>query len=116
MRTLALKLNNHTGHSRVINSNLRETIFKAMLYALGALALVYVLLLGNMVFNIIARKALQAHASAMTGKLSELELQYLSMSNKIDVTFAKSIGFQETKMKFATRESLGSLSMANNEL
>ena len=116
MTTIALKLNTRAVGGKVINNNLRQTIFQAMLFAFAGLSVCYVLLMGNMIFNIIARKALEIKVNTMSNNVGEMELQYLSMSNKIDLSFAKSVGFQETKMTFATRKSLGSLSIAKNEL
>lgn len=91
-------------------------MLRILLVFLGALALGYVFLLGNMVFNIVERRTAEAEANVLSNKVRELELQYLSMSNEIDLSLAASMGFQETKAKFATRQSLGSLKLAKNEL
>lgn len=116
MTTIAIKLNTRAAGGKVINTNLRQTIFHAMLFAFAGLSVCYVLLMGNMIFNIIARKGLESKVSTMVNNVGELELQYLSMSNKVNISFAKSLGFQETKMEFATRKSLGSLNIAKNDL
>jgi len=87
-----------------------------MLWSLGALALCYVLFLGNMVFNIIERKALEVSARSLTNEVGDLESQYFTASNKIDINLAQSMGFKEIQKAYAVRKSLGSLKIASNEL
>ncbi len=121
MKQASLKLkkyaNNVNANVKIIdNGNLQKRILNIMLYTLGALALFYVLILGNMVFNIIGRKALEGRALTLSNEVGNLELQYLSVSQKVDLNLAYSLGFKETKATFATRKSLGSISMAKNEI
>jgi hypothetical protein len=71
------------------------------------LALLYFLFLGNMVKNIIERRSLEANANMLSNQVRDLELTYLSMSNNIDLPLSYSMGFQETKIVFATRKALG---------
>jgi len=107
------------------NGNVKRHILNIMLLSLGMLAFCYIFLLGSIVFNIIERRTFEVDARALSNEVMNLELQYLSMSNKIDLTLAKSMGFQETKTKFAVRktlgrsstgEPLGSIKLAKNEL
>ena len=104
------------GVNIVNNNNIEERVLKTLFVFGGALVLVYVLILGNMIFNIIERKALEADARVLGNEVGSLEIEYLSMSNKIDLELASSLGFKETKTKFATRKSLGSIKLVNNEI
>lgn len=80
-----------------------------MLFSLVVLALLYVLLLGNMVFNILERRTFEADARALSNEIGELELVYLSMSSEVDLNLGQAMGFKEIKPKFAVRKSFGSL-------
>lgn len=117
MKAIAIKMKSYTdGVNIVNNNNIEERIFKTVIFSGIVLALFYMLILGNMVFNIIERKSLEADARTLSNEVGNLELQYLSMSNKIDLNFSYALGFKETKTKFATRKSLGSIKVANNEI
>lgn len=87
-----------------------------MLWTLGALIFFYVFMIGNMVFNIVERKSLETHAYTLSNEVKNLELEYLSVSQKVDLNLAHSLGFKEIKAKYATRKTLGSLSIAKNEI
>jgi len=117
MKQASLKLKSYANNVNIIDSgNLQKRIFNIMLWTLGALVLIYVFLLGNMVFNIVERKALETYALTLSNEVGELELKYLSESQKIDLNLAYSLGFKDTKAAFATRKFLGSLSIAKNEI
>ena len=117
MKAIAIKMKSYTNGVNIVNNNnIEERIFKTVIFSGIALALFYMLILGNMVFNIIERKSLEADARTLSNEVGNLELQYLSMSNKIDLNFSYALGFEETKTKFAIRKSLGSIKVANNEI
>ncbi len=117
MKQASLKLKIYAGNVKVIDhGNLQGRILNIMLYSLGALALFYVFFLGSMVFNIIERKSLEANARVLSNEVGNLELDYLSISEKIDLNLAYSLGFKETKTKFTTPKSLGSITVVKNEI
>ena len=105
-----------TNANVINNDNIKKRLLNIMLLFLGVLALSYIFLLGNIVFNIIERRTLEADARSLSNEVVNLELQYLFSSNKIDLALAKSMGFQETKTKFAIRKTLDSIKLAKNEL
>src|SRR3989338_672742 len=109
MRQMGLKLKMYANNINIINNNIEKFVLRIILWSFGALAVWYVLLLGNMVFNIVERRQLEADARTLSSEVGDLELVYLSLSSKIDLNFSYSMGFQEAKTKFATRKSLGSL-------
>ncbi|MDP2789153.1 MAG: hypothetical protein Q8O46_03850 [bacterium] len=96
--------------SIVNNNNLQKIMLVTILWSFGVMALVYTLILGNMVFNIVERRSLETESRALLSSTGGLELTYLSLSSKIDPSFGYSLGFQETTNKqFTTRKALGSL-------
>jgi hypothetical protein len=118
MKTIAIKMKNYATNVNVVNNNnLQRRVLNIMLWSLGALVFCYVFFLGNMVFNIIERKALETDARSLTNEVGDLESQYFSASNKIDLGLAESMGFKEIRDKsYAVRQPLGSLKIASNEL
>ncbi len=100
----------------IINHNAPRLALHFIIWFFGALAIWYVLLLSNMVFNIVERRALETKVRTLSSEVGDLELAYLSASNNVNLEFSHSIGFKEVKAKFTTRKSLGSINLAENEI
>jgi len=109
MRQATLKLKEYASNINVINKNAEKFMLRVMFLTFLALIAWYVLLLGNIVFNIIERKTAEASVRALSSEVSDLELEYLSISNNIDLNLSYSMGFKEISAKFATRKSLDAL-------
>jgi len=108
MKTIAIKMRAYTGGVSIVNNNnLEKRLFNFTLACLGSLALLYILILGNMITNIVERRSSESTARTLESEVRNLELAYLSMSNDIDLDFSYSLGFKETKATYATRKSLG---------
>lgn len=114
--SLKLKMGFETVNAVADDALLRKNVLNVMIFVFFALVLSYVLILGNMVFDIAQRKVLEKEALALVNEVGSLELSYLSISNSLDLSLSESMGFKETKATFATRKSLGSLSLLNNEI
>lgn len=124
MKQISLKFKRHIGsvsNISLINNNIEKLTLNFILGSFGVLALIYVFILGNMVSDIVARRSFEADARSLSNEVRDLELSYLSMSNKVDLTFSYSMGFKETKAVFATRKALGlhsldRVNLAQNDL
>ena len=119
MRAIAIKIKNYADHvksANIVAENMHTGIRNALLLSLGGLAVLYVFLLGNMVWNIIERKALEVEARTLGSEVADLEQNYLALSNKVDLSFSHSLGFKEIQPTFATRKALGSIKILNNEI
>ncbi len=119
MKSIAIKMKGYVGQANVLDHNSQSRLLGFLLLTFGLLAISYLFLLGNMVFNIVERKALENEARTLANEVGGMELTYLSMSSKIDLELAHSQGFKEVKAKFATRKALGSLpatELAKNEI
>ena len=118
MRQATLKLKSGIQNINIMSNNVevQRIAFKLMLSLIAALSIWYILILGNMVFNIVQRKALEKQALALSSEVGDLELSYMSISKSVDTALSSSMGFKETKATFATRKSLGSIKLANNEI
>jgi hypothetical protein len=118
MKQATLKLKRNIQNVNITNNNIEvnRVILRAMLAAFGGLAVLYFLILGTMVFNIVQRKNLESQEMTLSGQVGNLELSYLSVSNSVDVALSSSMGFKETHVNYAIRKSLGSLKIDNNEI
>lgn len=97
----------YIGDVGVMNQDTKKLALHFILWSMGALVVCYVLFLGNMVSNIVERRALETRARSLSSEVGDLELTYLTLSNNIDLAFSRSLGFKEAKTTFATRKSLG---------
>jgi hypothetical protein len=118
MKQVALQLKSRVKNVSITNNNFEvpRVILNTMLTTLASLAFLYVLILGNMVFDIVERKALEKEMLVLTNEVGGLELTYLNVSNSIDMNLSASMGFKEAKANFATRKALGSVKIINNEI
>jgi hypothetical protein len=118
MRQAALQLKSRIRNANVVGSNVEtsSTILNTLLFVLVGLAFLYVLILGNMVFDIVQRRTLEKEMLSLTNEVGNLELTYLNVSNSMDMNLSASMGFKEAKATFATRKALGSIKITNNEI
>ena len=117
MKQVNLKLKSYAGNVRIINDgNLYRRILNSLLLALALLSFLYIAFLGNMIKNIVERKTFENSARALHNEVSELELTYLSESQKIDLELSKTLGFRESVAKYVTRQSIGILKLGKNEI
>jgi len=105
-----------------VNNGIEKILFNFILWSFGVLVFLYLVFLGNMVKNIIERRSFEAEIRSLSSEVSNLELSYLSLANKVDLTLSYSMGFKETKATFATRKALGfgltssNIQIAQNDL
>jgi hypothetical protein len=115
MHQMTLKFNSYAkniANANVINNSRDRIILHAILFSIGALAVVYLVLLGSMVRNILERRSLEVRQRALSSEVGDLELTFLSLSGKVNLPLAYSLGFREAKATFATRKSLSALPLS----
>ena len=84
MKTISIKIKRGVSSASIVeNGEIRAKIFKMILFCLAGLAVFYVVFLGKMVSDIIARRSLESQTRILANEVGELELQYLSISDKI---------------------------------
>jgi hypothetical protein len=118
MKAASLQLKTRIRNVNIMNNNIevRKIILNIILSVFVALAFWYVLILGNIVFNITQRKTLEKEMLVLSNEVRNLELSYLSISSSVDLALSSSMGFKEVKATFATRKFLGSLKLDKNEI
>ncbi|MDD5721279.1 MAG: hypothetical protein PHT16_02440 [Candidatus Pacebacteria bacterium] len=89
------------------NIEIKKNILYTMIFIFAGLALFYVFILGNMVFNIVERRNLEKEMLSLSNEVGNLQVSYLAVSNSVDMNLSSSMGFKETKATFATRKTLG---------
>lgn len=91
----------------IVANNLERRLFYVLITLLLLSAISYMYFVAQTTFNIIERKNAQHEISILGSHIGELELEYLSLNNQIDLDFAYKLGFQEPrKIHFASREAL----------
>ena len=126
MKKATIQIKKNIQNVNITNNNIEmgQFVFKLMLSTLGGLALLYFLILGNTVFNIVQRKNLEKEELGLSSDVGNLELSYLSISNSVDIAMSSSMGFVPAQVNYAVRKSLsyntnsdlGSLKTNNNEI
>ncbi|MDO8659692.1 MAG: hypothetical protein Q7K54_03760 [Candidatus Parcubacteria bacterium] len=118
MKQINAKLKTGAQNVSILAYNNERLILNALFWSFGILAVVYVLLLGNMVRNVVERRGLETSMRTISNEVGDLELTYLAASKNIDLNFSHSLGFKETKAVYATRKSLGfgNVKLAQNEI
>lgn len=117
MKTIGIKVRQYTHEVNIINNNdIERRMLKIILLSFGVLSVFYILFLGNMIFNIVERRNLEADARDLSNEVMVLESTYLAMSEKVDLPFSYSLGFSEAKATFATRKSIGLAPKSGNEI
>ncbi|MDQ3075552.1 MAG: hypothetical protein M3Q34_00260 [bacterium] len=118
MKQVNQKIKSYSSNVNVVNNNnLRKRAVHHIMVVFFGLALFYILILMNMVWNIVERKALQAQAHDLSNQVGDLELNYLKLSGQVDASLSREMGFREVTPTFAKSSStLGSIAKATNEI
>lgn len=93
MRTNTLKMVRQVGY----DAEARRSVFKVLLGVLVFLFFLYMYLIGSITFNVLARKSLEVNISELGNDVSDIELEYIALSNSINAQFGKEIGFIDAK-------------------
>jgi len=119
MKQAVQTIKNMRGYADVVNNyDLEKRILRMLCFALLSLVVLYSVFLGRIVFNIIARQGYDSDARVLSTRVSNLELQYLSQSDKNDLNSAFALGFkQPSKISYAIRKPIVRISLrSSNEL
>ncbi|PCI20016.1 hypothetical protein COB64_02910 [Candidatus Wolfebacteria bacterium] len=105
----------HTIKTTTLKINLtqfKKRLFIVLSFFVVLFAVTYMFLIASSVGNIVERKNLENEVRSITSTIGELELEYLSITNTIDIKYAKTLGFVEpSSTYYASRATL----VRNNE-
>ena len=113
------KIISYANPSIVNNSSFEKRLFYVFSSIFAVSLLCYGIFLGDTVFNIVSRKNIEGESRALASSIGKMELEYLSLSGKVDMQMAATLGFKEVSKGdayFASRKPSRSVALANNEL
>jgi hypothetical protein len=91
----------------------RARVFWFLTASLIALISLQIVAVGSTTKHVAARQELEKSVANMTARAGELEFNYIAMRNKVDMSVAKELGYQESSnpiyISRATTDSLGTL-------
>lgn len=107
MKEASIKVGNYVKKVETIDQtiDLRSKILYFLMIGFGVFSLLYVLVLGNMVFNIIERKTVEVETRNTLNEVADLEASYMTLVNSIDKESSLANGFVEVTPFFAVRSS-----------
>ena len=82
--------------AKVLNLHTNRALFYALIAVSVISSVVYVYGISKAVHNVAERQGLEKQLSARTAQVSDLEFQYLSLKNNVDMKLALSMGFVQT--------------------
>jgi len=109
-------MNSKTLKFNIINSDFEKKLFYFFSVFFLFLLVFYIYIVSNITFNIIERKDIRNEIGLVNSNIGNLELEYLSLSNQIDLELVSSLGFKDSNNTyFVSRKTLlGSVSYVNN--
>ncbi len=114
MQRYSIQFNNKT--ISLFQGDTEKIFFLLLAVAVGLSCFLYLFFVGTTIFNIVERNNLESQNRELSSRVGELELLYLSESNKIDINLAYSLGFKDAVgTVFASANNSGKgLSLAEN--
>ncbi|NCU28183.1 MAG: hypothetical protein EOM85_00710 [Candidatus Moranbacteria bacterium] len=87
------------------NITTQKVLLRILLTTAIVLSICYVYLIGNITFNIVARKSLESTIANLSAEVDRLDLAYLNKVNEIDREYALNNGFVENHQNiFVSRD------------
>ena len=94
--------------SATIDLEKKKGLFVFLVFLLFCLFFSYIYFINQTVFNTASRQSFERELNLLSTKLGELEFEYISMKNDIDLEMADSLGFSyASQTKFVSRKPLG---------
>ncbi len=84
-------------------TEISKKAIKGFLIAAGVLFFVYVVILGDTIFDVVSRKVAEQESRELLAEISALELSAFDMYNDLSVEKARELGFVESNPHFASR-------------
>ncbi len=103
---------------KITESSLGRKIFKIVLISFVILCALYAYIIGNITFNVVARKTFTQEKSLITSRIGELEVQYLALSGGVTMDVARASGFEDASKVYYVKNStsVSQSALLTNEL
>jgi hypothetical protein len=107
MRGSSIKVKNYVKNIDLVDSqvDLRGKLLKLIMVSFGVFSLLYIFVVGSMVFNIVARKSFDVEFKEVSNQVALLESNYVELSSGINKEYSALLGFEETNPVFTARTS-----------
>jgi hypothetical protein len=79
------------------NISTQKILLRILLSLVVVLSISYIYFIGNITFNVIARKSLETSLANLSSEVNKLDLVYLNKINEIDKDYAIANGFVENR-------------------
>lgn len=79
------------------NISTQKILLKILLSLVVVLSISYIYFIGNITFNVIARKSLETSLANLSSEVNKLDLVYLNKLSEIDKDYAIANGFVENR-------------------
>jgi len=102
-----------------LNNNFEKEMFWGLLTMLVIASFLYAYFVNSTILNIVERKDINKEMVFLSSDVSEMEMEYFALSNKIDLPYIYSLGFKDASSytSYASRKALTKrLSFNNNEI
>lgn len=102
--------------SKAYQFNIGRSAIGALCAALILLACLYVYFLSASILNVVMREEIEQDIVALSSTIGELEFEYLSLKQTIDLSRAHAMGLEQLPQKrFVTRHSYAERSLTLNQ-
>jgi hypothetical protein len=99
----------------VSNDDLEKKLFIIVASVFALLIASYIFFIGRITFAVVATRGADAQVRTLRAHVGDLELQYLTLNQKVDMAYAESHGFSEPKdTSFAAKARLSVASDSND--
>lgn len=100
------------------DSTLNKKVFKVVVIAFVMLCALYVYIIGNITFNVVARKTYTQEKNHLLSRIGEIEVEYLALSGNVTMDVARASGFDNASQVFYVNKdaSVTQAMLLNNEL
>ena len=97
----------HFSQSNTVGTTLNQKIFRVVIVSLVMLCCMYAYVIGKITFNVVARNTFTQEKNAMSSRIGELEVEYLSLSGNVTMDVARASGFSEASNIHYVKKNTG---------
>ncbi len=108
-----LQLNNE-----LLGNNSQKNVFYTLAFSIILIFIIYSYLVGSIIFSFVENEKVEIKTRDLRSQVGVLEVEYLDLSRKITLEFARQLGFEEaTNQVFISRKGRDkTLSLRANEI
>ncbi|HJN62977.1 MAG TPA: hypothetical protein QGH03_01970 [Candidatus Paceibacterota bacterium] len=107
MKVASFKKINSKGITIPSNPNLERKLIIFLFVGIVVLGISYGYFVKQTIVNVVSRQNVEEEMGDLGSRVSNLEVRYIELKNKIDLDFAYSLGYKDvSEVKFVSRSEL----------